>query len=208
MGAFIEGDRITAILAEDVLKKHPGALILADIKSSRACLDHIAGFGGKPELTRTGHSFIKTKLVETGALMAGEMSGHVFFADENYGYDDGLYAALRLIRLLNETQKSLHALNAFPYYPATPEVRIPCEGQRKFEIVEEMKRLLTIGKFSYRDDDGVRVENEDGFWLLRASNTADYLIFRAEGVDEEALQRQKDMFKHMYGEISSKAERS
>lgn len=194
-GAMVDGDRLVSILAQDVLKNHPGAMILADVKSSHVFIEEIKRLGGKPSLNRTGHSYIKAALKKTGALLAGEMSGHIFFADRNHGYDDGLYAALRLLNGLVKSKKSLHELDqALPRYAISPEIRIPYGSKEKFTIIERLSEKLNGLGIHFLGKDGVRLENEDGWWLIRASNTQDLLILRFEGRDEAALQRVKDNY--------------
>lgn len=188
LGNSVDGDRLVALLAQDVLTAHPEAIILADIKSSRMFKEAIEKLGGKPSLTRTGHSFIKAKMRETGALLAGEMSGHIFFADENKGYDDGFYAACRVLRLLEHVGKNIHTLNAeLPIYTATPEIKIPVPGHLKFELIECLQQFMRSKDIPFIDDDGVRAELESGWWLIRASNTEEHLIVRMEGLDAKAL---------------------
>ena len=197
-GAMIDGDRLVTLLAKEVIHHHPGATILADVKSSRVFLDQVKLYGGHPMLTRTGHSYVKAALKKTGALLAGEMSGHIFYADRNDGYDDGLYAGLRLLNILGKEKKSLHALDeALPRYAISPEIRIPYGTKEKFEIVKKLSDLLLDMDIPFLGEDGIRVENEDGWWLLRASNTQDLLILRFEGLDEAALNRIKDHFNHI-----------
>ncbi|MBX9697352.1 MAG: phosphomannomutase/phosphoglucomutase [Alphaproteobacteria bacterium] len=187
-GTMIDGDRLVTILASDVLNHYPGATIIADIKSSRVFGQTIKALGGVPVLSRSGHSFIKTKMKENGALLAGEMSGHIFYADENYGYDDGLYAACRVLRLLHRTGQSIHTLNAIlPIFSATPEIQIPVEGSVKFNIIEQLQIYLHNRDILFNDGDGVRFDTDTGWWLVRASNTQDILVVRMEGDDDAAL---------------------
>ncbi len=188
-GDIIHGDRLVAILAQDVLKHHQGATILADMKSSRVFQQTITKHGGIPLLTRTGHSFIKEKMKETGALLAGEMSGHIFFADENEGYDDGFYAACRVLRLLNRTGKSMEALNAnLPTYASTPEIKIPLQEHLRCQVIQDVRHYLQASAISFLDEDGVRAETKDGWWLIRSSHTEDFLILRFEGYNPKALE--------------------
>lgn len=180
-GDAIDGDRVVAILAKDVLQKHPGAVVLGDIKASAACVEAIQQAGGHPILTRTGHSFIKAKMKQEGALLAGEMSGHIFFADENKGYDDGLYAACRVLRLLSNTTDTLADLDeGFPRYSSTPEIKIPVDEDVKFKIIERIKKRLRNEQRSFNDLDGVRIDDVRGWWLVRASNTQASIVVRME----------------------------
>jgi len=187
------GDQILAILARDVLAERPGATIMADVKASQVLFDEVARLGGQPLMWRTGHSIIKTKMAETGAPLAGEMSGHIFFADTWYGFDDALYAAIRLLSLLARRPESLAALrDALPQAVNTPELRFPCGDERKFAVIDEVKARLRAAGASFSDVDGVRVATAEGWWLLRASNTQDVLVARCEARDEPGLARLKD----------------
>jgi phosphomannomutase len=186
------GDQLLSILARDVLKDKPGGTIIADVKASQVLFDEIARAGGKPLMWRTGHSLIKSKMAETGAPLAGEMSGHIFFADRYYGYDDALYAAVRLLSLLARTDRSLASMReALPSVVNTPELRFPVSEERKFAVVAEVKERLLKAGAALSDIDGVRVRTDDGWWLLRASNTQDVLVVRCEARDEAGLARLK-----------------
>lgn len=149
--------------------------------------------GGAPLMWRTGHSLIKAKMAETGAPLAGEMSGHIFFADRYYGYDDGLYAAVRLISHISRHDRSLAEIrDSLPQPVNTPELRFPCDDVRKFAVVEEVAARLAASGADVSDVDGVRVSTEDGWWLLRASNTQDVLVARCEAADDAGLSRLRD----------------
>ena len=189
-GRVVWGDQLLSILAEPVLTDVPGATIIADVKASQALYDRIAELGGEPLMWKTGHSLIKSKMKETGAPLAGEMSGHIFFAHEYYGFDDALYAAVRLIRAVTRLGGSLTLLrSSMPAMVNTPEIRFQVDESRKFAVVEEvLDRLCTAGADVDRTD-GARVNTSDGWWLLRASNTQDVLVARAEAKDEAALDR-------------------
>lgn len=192
-GRVIWGDQILAILARDVLRRHPGAPVLADVKASQVLFDEIARLGGRPVMCPTGHSIIKSRMAEMGAPLAGEMSGHIFFADRYYGFDDAVYAAVRLMDAVDMSGDSLAGLrDAMPSVVNTPEIRFEVPEERKFAIVEEIKaRLDTVGGISVDDTDGVRVTTGDGWWLLRASNTQNVLVIRCEAADQSALERLK-----------------
>ena len=191
-GRILWGDQLMVLLAEDILATRPGATIIADVKASQVLFDEIARLGGVPLMWRTGHSLIKTKMAETGAPLAGEMSGHIFFADRYYGYDDALYAAVRLLAILARGAVSLAALrNRIPAVVNTPELRFPCSETRKFAVVDEVQARLRQAGAEMSDIDGVRVRTPDGWWLLRASNTQDVLVARAEAHDEAGLNRLK-----------------
>lgn len=189
-GRTIWGDQLLGIFAELVLKDHPDGVIVADVKASQALFDRVSALGGRPLMWKTGHSLIKSKMKEIAAPLGGEMTGHIFFADDYYGFDDGLYAAVRLIRGLTRLGRSVSDLHdEMPVMVNTPEIRFPVEESRKFAVVEEVRaRLRTLGA-SMDETDGLRVSTADGWWLLRASNTQDALVARAEAQDEEGLGR-------------------
>jgi phosphomannomutase len=191
-GAILAGDQLLAILARDVLRDRPGATIIADVKASQVLFDEIARAGGTPLMWKTGHSLIKAKMAETGAPLAGEMSGHLFFADRWYGFDDALYAAVRFLGILARGSDSLSAIHdAMPAVRNTPELRFPCDDRRKFEVIREVAERLRESGAQVSDVDGVRVTTPDGWWLLRASNTQAVLVARAEARSEEGLARLK-----------------
>jgi phosphomannomutase len=189
-GRVIWGDQLLAILAEPVLEDVPGATIIADVKASQALYDRIAALGGSPLMWKTGHSLIKSKMKETGAPLAGEMSGHIFFAHQYYGFDDALYAAVRLIRAVTRLGRSLADLrDAMPEMVNTPEMRFQVDESRKFAVVDEVLARLEAEGAEVNRTDGARVNTPDGWWLLRASNTQDVLVARAEAKDEAGLER-------------------
>ena len=189
-GRVIWGDQLLMIYAEDLLQRRKGATIIADVKASRALFDHIAANGGKPLMWKTGHSLIKSKMKETGSPLAGEMSGHVFFADTYYGFDDALYAGVRLIAASARLGRSVTQLRgAMPAMVNTPEMRFQVDEARKFAAIEEVKTRLADSPDQVDGTDGVRVTNADGWWLLRASNTQDVLVARAESDSEDGLAR-------------------
>ena len=178
------------IYAEDLLRTEPGATVIADVKASRALFDRVAELGGKPVMWKTGHSLIKSKMKETGAPLAGEMSGHVFFAHRYYGFDDALYAAVRLIAASANLGKSVTELRgAMPALINTPEMRFQVDESRKFAVIDEVKQRLAGAGADVDATDGVRVSTADGWWLLRASNTQDVLVARAESESEGGLTR-------------------
>ncbi|HEY0029102.1 MAG TPA: phosphomannomutase/phosphoglucomutase [Allosphingosinicella sp.] len=189
-GRVIWGDQLLAVLAEPVLQELPGSTIIADVKASQALYDRIAELGGKPLMWKTGHSLIKSKMKETGAPLAGEMSGHIFFAHQYYGFDDGIYSAVRLIRAVTRLGGSLTAIrSAMPEMINTPEMRFQVDESRKFAVVDEILARLAASGAQVDDTDGARVNTADGWWLLRASNTQDVLVARAEAKDEAGLER-------------------
>jgi len=189
-GRVVWGDQLLAILAEPVLRDVPGATIIADVKASQTLYDRIADLGGRPLMWKTGHSLIKSKMKETGAPLAGEMSGHIFFAHDYYGFDDALYAAVRLIRAVTQLGGSLTALrSAMPDVVNTPEMRFQVDESRKFAVVDEVLDRLAADGAEVDRTDGARVNTADGWWLLRASNTQDVLVARAEAKDQAGLDR-------------------
>jgi len=189
-GRVIWGDQLLMILAEPVLKEQPGATIIADVKASQILFDHVAKIGGTPLMWKTGHSLIKSKMKETGAPLAGEMSGHIFFKHRWYGFDDALYAAVRLIEAVAQSGKSLtEIMDEMPKSTATPEMRFPVDESRKFAVVAEVLHRLSSNSARVDSTDGARVMTDDGWWLLRASNTQDVLVARAEARDEDGLDR-------------------
>jgi phosphomannomutase len=189
-GRVIWGDQLVMILAEPVLKEQPGATIIADVKASQTLFDRVAELGGSPLMWKTGHSLIKSKMKETGAPLAGEMSGHIFFKHRWYGFDDALYAAVRLIEAVSASGKSLTEIkDAMPTAVATPELRFQVDESRKFAIIDEVRDRLASDGAKVDATDGVRVSTKDGWWLLRASNTQDVLVARAESRDQSGLDR-------------------
>ena len=189
-GRVVWGDQLLSILAVPVLAALPGATIIADVKASQMLFDRIVELGGEPLMWKTGHSLIKAKMKETGAPLAGEMSGHIFFAHDYYGFDDGIYAAVRLIDAVSRLGGSLTALkDAMPALVNTPELRFQSSEARKFAVVAEVLARLAAAGVEVDGTDGARVTTPDGWWLLRASNTQDVLVARAEAADADALAR-------------------
>jgi phosphomannomutase len=189
-GRIIWGDQLLMIYAEDLLTRRPGAQIIADVKASRALFQRVSELGGQPLMWKTGHSLIKSKMKETGAPLAGEMSGHIFFADDYYGYDDALYGAIRLIAAAARLGKSVTELkSAMPQVLNTPELRFQVDESRKFAAIAEVKERVQSTGADVDDTDGVRVTTPDGWWLLRASNTQDVLVARAESESQDGLDR-------------------
>ncbi len=189
-GRVIWGDQILMLLAGPALAEYPGAPIVADVKASQALFDHIQALGGQPVMWKTGHSLMKTKMVETGAPLGGEMSGHMFFAGEWYGFDDAHYAAIRLIRSVHLAGRTMTELRgAMPAMVDIPETRIVVAEADKFAIVSRVAEALRAEGADVNDTDGVRVRTADGWWLLRASNTQAALTVRAEAGDASGLER-------------------
>ena len=191
-GHMLFGDQLLVVLARDVLKTHPGATIIADVKASQVLFDEVARAGGVPLMWKTGHSLIKQKMAETGCPLAGEMSGHTFFADKWYGFDDALYAGIRLLDILSRSDETLAQMRAgLPQVLNTPELRFNCDEARKFEVIEEVRGRLAAEGAQVQAVDGVRVLSEDGWWLLRASNTQAVLVARCEAKTDAGLERLK-----------------
>jgi len=194
LGRVLWGDQILVLVAREVLQDQPGATIIADVKASQVFFDEIKRMGGKPLMWKTGHSHIKTKMQETGAPLAGEMSAHIFFKHRYYGFDDAVYTAVRLLSVVAKSDQSLADMrDAMPQMLNTPEIRIDCPEARKFQVIEEVReRLRGRTGIEVNEIDGVRVTDEDGWWLLRASNTQAVLVARCESASEDGLQRLKD----------------
>jgi len=186
-GKILYGDRLLALYARDVLSRRPGSPIIFDVKCSQALVEEIVAHGGRPLMGRTGHSLIKARMKAEGAPLAGEMSGHMFFADEYFGYDDALYASARLARILAGTSEKLSQIAAgLPQYAATPELRVACSDEEKFAVVEAITEHFRA-RYEVIDVDGVRVLFGDGWGLVRASNTQPVLVLRFEAKTQERL---------------------
>jgi phosphomannomutase/phosphoglucomutase len=190
-GEIIWGDRLLVLFAREILRRQPGAKVIFDVKCSQVLVDDIRRHGGRPIMWRTGHSLIKKKLYEEQAALAGEMSGHLFFADGYFGYDDALYASCRLLQILDRAKVPLSALlGDLPVTYSTPEIRVSCADEDKFRVVEQLKttfqqesqvrEVITI--------DGARLIFPDGWGLVRASNTQPALVLRFEATTSERLE--------------------
>jgi len=191
-GRIVWGDQLLALFARDVLSRVPGATVVFDVKCSQALSEDIAAHGGKPLMWKTGHSLLKKKLAETGAPLAGEMSGHMFFSEGYFGFDDALFAAGRLLRYVASTGKTLEQLVAsLPQYFSTPEMRLACPEERKFQVPDLLKSEFAA-KHRVIDIDGIRVEFGDGWGLVRASNTQPVLVVRFEARTEKRLTEIRD----------------
>ena len=191
-GCVVWADQLLALYASVVLEKHAGATVIADVKTSQSIFDVIASYGGKPLMWKTGRSLIQAKMIETHAPLGGELSGHIFFGD-NYNFDDAFYCAVKLLLLLLHRDVPLSTLReALPKPVNTPEVRFQVDESRKFQIAGEIKARLTgMTGIEVCDIDGVRVKNDDGWWLVRPSNTQDVLGARVESSTPEGLERLK-----------------
>jgi phosphomannomutase/phosphoglucomutase len=189
-GNALRGDVALMIFASDALRAHPGGEVLFDVASSRAVADHIRRLGGKPSMIRVGHSYVMGELSRRGAILAGELSGHYYFAEGYYGYDDGIFAAARMAEILSRSDRPLSEIAAsLPKYASSPEERIHCPDDRKFRVVEALRARLGAMGISLVTIDGVRAEFEDGWALVRPSNTEPALVLRFEAETEEGLRR-------------------
>jgi len=187
-GTIIYGDELLILFARQVLEKHPGAKIISEVKASYRLFQDIKVHGGEGIMWKTGHSLIKSKMKESGALLAGEMSGHMFFKDRYYGFDDAIYAAARLVEIIETHKKSPgELLSDVPKSFNTPEIRVDCPDNIKFEVVERAKKEFQKKGLKVIGIDGARVEWEDGWGLIRASNTQPVLVYRFEANSDERL---------------------
>jgi phosphomannomutase/phosphoglucomutase len=193
-GRIVFGDQLLALFARDVLERVPGGEIIFDVKCSQGLIEDIIAHGGKPSMWKTGHSLIKQRLKETGAPLAGEMSGHMFFVEGFFGFDDALFAAGRLLRYIARQDVGFEALvDSIPQYVSTPETRLECPEERKFQVVETLKQEF-VGRYPVIDIDGVRVEFGDGWGLARASNTQPVIVVRFEARTRERLEAIQSAF--------------
>jgi phosphomannomutase / phosphoglucomutase len=206
-GEIVWGDRLLALFARNVLHEKPGATVIGEVKCSQSLYDDIAKHGGRPIMWKTGHSLIKAKMKQEGALLAGEMSGHFFFADRYYGYDDGIYAALRLLEILSREGKTVVELLAdLPQGVSTPEIRVECPDALKFDVVSGVKERLR-GTGDLTEIDGVRITYPDGAWgLVRASNTGPVIVLRFEAPDAARLAEVRSGIEAALGEAQKAAE--
>ena len=192
-GTIIWGDYLMIIFARDILQTHKGASFVSEVKCSKNLFDDVKQHGGIPVMWKAGHSLIKQKMKETGALLGGEMSGHIFFADKFFGFDDAIYSSLRLLEIMGKSDRPLSEyLSDVPKTYSTPEIRIDCPDNVKFEIVRTLTEFYK-NKFNIIDIDGVRILLDDGWGLVRSSNTQPILVLRFEGQSEEALMRIQGM---------------
>jgi len=203
-GQMIYPDKLLMLFAEDVISRNPRAKIIYDVKCTRLLEPFIQSKGGVPTMWKTGHSLIKSKMIETGALLAGEMSGHIFFKERWYGFDDGIYSAVRLCEILASTSESASAMfRRFPEDVSTPEINIQVTEEEKFDLVTQLQSAhFPTGKVSTID--GIRVDYVDGWGLVRASNTTPVLVLRFEGQNQAVLQRIKEEFQHHLYAVDTK----
>lgn len=204
-GEIVAADRLLMVLAQDVVARNPGADVLFDVKCTRSLNNVISSFGGRPIMWKSGHSFMKEKMAETGALLGGEFSGHIFFNERWFGFDDGMYAAARLIEILSTTDPNLDShLSAFPSTISTPEIKIETSDQTKFAFMEILSINGKFGDGKITTLDGIRVDFPDGWGLVRASNTTPALTLRFEADNEAALERIRTLFKDQLNAVDPK----
>ncbi len=195
-GTMVYPDRLLMLFAKDVVSRNPGADIIFDVKCTRRLTPLISGYGGRPVMWKTGHSLIKKKMKETGALLAGEMSGHIFFKERWFGFDDGIYSAARLLEILSQDKRDAeHVFSAFPSDVSTPEINIQVTEESKFQIIDRLQREGAWGDANITTLDGVRVDYPKGWGLVRASNTTPVLVLRFEAETEAELERIKVIFR-------------
>mgnify|MGYP001224730138 CR=1 FL=1 len=201
-GNVIFPDIYMMLLAENLLKKYNEGNIVYDVKCSKNLEKIIKDFNGTPIMSRTGHSYIKSKIIETNALLGGEMSGHIFFNDDWYGFDDAIYSALRIIEILSKQKKtSYEVFDSYPNFFSTPEINLKVAEEEKFKIIDELHTLVQSEKYHLIDVDGIRLEDENSWGLIRASNTSPNLVLRFEGKTEKDLMEIKNYFKEILSKI-------
>ncbi|UVE19819.1 phosphomannomutase/phosphoglucomutase [Pseudomonas sp. LS44] len=195
-GTIIYPDRLMMLFAKDVVSRNPGADVIFDVKCTRRLGALISGYGGRPVMWKTGHSLIKKKMKENGALLAGEMSGHIFFKERWFGFDDGIYSAARLLEILSlDKRDAEHVFSAFPVDVSTPEINIQVTEESKFSLIDALQSGGQWGEGSITTLDGVRVDYPKGWGLVRASNTTPVLVLRFEGDTAEELERIQAIFR-------------
>jgi len=203
-GRVVSGDNLLLIFALDLLKKKK-RIVIGDVKCSQVFFDMVKKFGGKAIMSKTGHSYVKMNMKKFAADLAGEMSGHIFFADRYFGFDDALYASIRLIDLLSNNSKKLSELiDELPKMFNTPEIRIKCDDKIKFSVIEKIVKKQKLLKKNIVDLDGVRVSNNEGWWLIRASNTQPVLVLRCESSSKIGLESQIEEVKSVLKDIDPK----
>ncbi|MBU3058870.1 phosphomannomutase/phosphoglucomutase [Pseudomonas indica] len=195
-GTIIYPDRLLMLFAKDVVSRNPGADIIFDVKCTRRLTGLISGYGGRPVMWKTGHSLIKKKMKESGALLAGEMSGHIFFKERWFGFDDGIYSAARLLEILSQDKRDVEQVfAAFPSDVSTPEINVKVTEESKFTIIDALQRDAQWGEANLTTLDGVRVDYPKGWGLVRASNTTPVLVLRFEADSDDELKRIQDVFR-------------
>ncbi len=188
-GNFIPGDQLLLIFSNDVLKENRNCSIISDVKASDILFKEIKKIGGIPIMWKTGHSLIKEKMKETGAVLAGEMSGHIFFSDRYFGFDDALYAALRLLEIISKNKNISEYITAFDKVYSTPEIKVECADNFKFSVIEKSIKIVKKKHKNVSLIDGIRVNTSNGWWLLRASNTQPALIIRCEAASKQKVKK-------------------
>jgi len=203
-GQIIFPDRLMMLFAKDVTQRNPGADIIFDVKCSRRLAGLISNYGGRPIMWKTGHSLIKAKMKETGALLAGEMSGHIFFKERWFGFDDGLYSGARLLEILGAEERDAQTLfDSFPDDVSTPEINIEVSDETKFQLVEQLQQTASFDNAETTTIDGLRVDFEEGWGLVRASNTTPVLVLRFGAKDEDTLTSIQQQFRQLLQEVDS-----
>jgi phosphomannomutase/phosphoglucomutase len=202
LGNIIWGDQLMILFSRQVLKNHPGATIVSEVKCSQNLYDDIARNGGRGIMGRVGHSLLKKQMKEEKALLGGEMSGHIFFADRYFGYDDAIYASCRLVEILSQTEKRIpDLLSDVPKTYNTPEIRVDCPEDKKFTLTEKVKESFRK-EYPIVDVDGVRIIFPDGWGLVRASNTQPILVLRFEARTPERLREIRSLVEKKVEELS------
>ena len=201
-GRIISGDKLLLLLAKEMLKSQK-CKVIADVKCSQVLFDEVERLGGQIFMSKTGHSRIKNNLKKFNADLAGEMSGHIFFAKDYYGFDDAFFAAVKVLEILNNNDKKLSDLvDEIPKVFNTPEIRIDCDDNKKFDIISKITERQKRSKKKITNIDGVRVSEKDGWWLLRASNTQPAIVLRCESLTEDGLEFQKRLVKNELSEFN------
>jgi phosphomannomutase/phosphoglucomutase len=202
LGNIVWGDQLMILFAREVLQRHPGAVIVSEVKCSQNLYDDIARHGGRGIMWKAGHSLLKSKMKEEKALLGGEMSGHIFFADRYFGYDDAIYASCRLLEILSQSKKGIpELLSDVPKTFSTPEIRVDCPDDRKFDLVERVKESFR-NEYPIAEVDGMRVLFPDGWGLVRASNTQPVLVMRFEAWSSERLKEIRALVEGRVAELS------
>ncbi len=204
-GEAVFGDRLMIIFAREILSRRPGATFISEVKCSKTLYEEIEKRGGKPIMWKTGHSLIKRKMKEVDAVLAGEMSGHMFFADRYFGFDDAIYASCRLLEILSKSGKTIaELLEGVPATVVTPEIRVDCPDEIKFSLVEDVKEHFR-GKYAVIDIDGARVLFDHGWGLVRASNTQPALVLRFEAETKEQLDEYRETVENAVAKLRNKS---
>ncbi|MDD5529086.1 MAG: phosphomannomutase/phosphoglucomutase [bacterium] len=205
LGNVIWGDKLLGVFAKYVLKDKPGSSIIFEVKCSQGLVEYIKSLGGNPVMWKAGHSLIKAKMKELNAPLAGEMSGHMFFAHNYYGYDDAIFASIKVLEILSKDKRPISEIvNEIPSYFSTPEIRVDSDDKTKFEVVEKLKNYFR-GRYPIIDIDGVRIQFDDGFGLVRASNTQPVLVLRFEAQTEKRLNEMQAEVMGKLNELLKKA---